>query len=442
MRETVQAGIASSADAQAGDRKARRNVMVLAAAQAIAGASAAMNIAVSALAGFSLLGQNKALATVPITGFVLGTACGTVPAALLMRRVGRRAGLITGMLIGAIGGLIGAGAMGIGSFWTLCLATFLMGFSNAFVQQFRFAAADTASVAFRPKAISLVLAGGIVAAVLGPQAVIHTRDLIGPVPYAGVYLAATAFMIAGALILIALDIPKPPAVKRSEAGRPLWQIARRPRCIIAVTCAISAYALMSLVMTAAPLAMVVHGHHQDMATLGIQWHVLAMFGPSFFTGSLIARFGAERIIAVGLVLLIGCAIVALSGMSIAHFWAALVLLGVGWNFGFIGGTALVTETYEPVEKERVQALNDFLVFGFVAFASFMSGNLLVSSGWDAVNLAVLPIAIVCLVGLGWLMGGLLSSLAGPTLAVVVAGVAFAGFNLLVFARSAEVRSMD
>jgi MFS family permease len=402
MTGTAEGGVSGGAIAAADDRKTRRNVMVLAAAQAIAGASPAMNIAVSALAGYSLLGQDKSLATVPITGFVLGTACGTVPAALLMRRVGRRAGLITGMMIGAIGGLIGAGAMGIGSFWTLCLATFLMGFASAFVQQFRFAATDTASAAFRPKAISLVLAGGIVAAVLGPQTVIHSRDLIGSVPYAGVYLAASVFLVTGALILIALDIPKPPAVQRSAAGRPLWQIARRPRFIIAVACAISAYALMSLVMTAAPLAMVAQGHDQDAATLGIQWHVLAMFGPSFFTGSLIARFGAERIIAVGLVLLIGCASVALSGISIGHFWAALVLLGVGWNFGFIGGTALVTQTYEPVEKERVQGLNDFLVFGFVAFASFMSGRLLVSAGWNAVNLAVLPIAAVCLVGLGWL----------------------------------------
>ena len=402
MRETFQDGVSGQVSVPVDDRKARRNVMVLAATQAIAGAAPPMNMAVSALAGFSLLGQDKSLATVPITGFVLGTACGTVPAALLMRRVGRRAGLITGLLVGAIGGLTGAGAMGIGSFWTLCLATFLMGFANAFVQQFRFAAADTASLAFRPKAISLVLAGGIVAAVLGPQTVIHSRDLIASVPYAGVYLAASVFLVTGALILIALDIPKPPAVQRSHAGRPLWQIARRPRFIIAVTCAISAYALMSLVMTAAPLAMVGHGHHQDTATLGIQWHVLAMFGPSFFTGSLIVRFGAERIIAVGLVLLLGCAIVALSGVSVGHFWLALVLLGVGWNFGFVGGTALVTETYEPVEKERVQALNDFLVFGFVAFASFMSGRLLVSGGWNAVNLSVLPIAVICLAGLAWL----------------------------------------
>ncbi len=402
MTDTVQGSSAGKVGAPVDDRKARRNVMVLATAQAVAGSSAPMNIAISALAGFSLLGQDKSLATVPITGFVLGTACGTVPAALLMRQVGRRAGLIAGMLVGAIGGLIGAGAMGIGSFWTLCLATFLMGFANAFIQQFRFAAADSASLAFRPKAISLVLTGGIVAAVLGPQAVIHSRDLIASVPYAGGYLAASGFLVAGALILIALDIPKPPMVQRSEAGRPLIQIARRPRFIIAVTCAVSAYALMSFVMTAAPLAMVGHGHHQDAATLGIQWHVLAMFGPSFFTGTLIARFGAVRIIAVGLALLIGCAVVALSGLSIGHFWFALVLLGIGWNFGFIGGTALVTETYEPVEKERVQALNDFLIFGSVAFASFMSGRILVSGGWDVVNLSVLPVAAICLVGLVWL----------------------------------------
>ena len=402
MTQAVQDGFGSGDSSAADGRKARRNVLVLAIAQAIAGASPPMNMAISTLAGFSLLGEDKSLATLPITGFVIGVACGTVPAAMLMRRVGRRAGLITGLLSGAVGGLVGAGAMGIGSFWTLCLATFLLGFANAFVQQFRFAATDTASKAFRPKAISLVLAGGIVAAILGPQTAIYSRDLVESVPYAGVYLAASVFLIAGALVLIALDIPKPPAVHRSQAGRPLGQIARRPRFIIAVFCAISAYALMNLVMTAAPLAMVAHGHSEEAAVLGIQWHVLAMYGPSFFTGSLIARFGTERVIAAGLVLLIGCAAVALSGVSIGHFWLALILLGVGWNFGFVGGTALVAETYEPAEKERVQALNDFLVFGFVAFGSFMSGKLLVLGGWNAVNLSVLPIAIICLAGLGWL----------------------------------------
>jgi MFS family permease len=374
----------------------------MAIAQAIGGATAPMNIAISALAAYYLLGDDKSLATVPITAFVLGTACGAVPAALLMRRVGRRPGFITGLLIGSLGGLVEVAAMSLHQFWLLVLGTFLVGSTNAFIHQFRFAAADISSAAFRPKAISLVLVGGIFAAVIGPQTVIFTRDMLEPLPFAGAYVAAAALSAIGAFVLIFLDIPKPVYNKAAEGGRPLTEIALKPDFIIAVICAVCAYALMSLVMTAAPLAMVANGHHQDMAVLGIQWHVIAMFGPSFFTGSLIARYGAERIVAVGMILLIGCATVALSGISVGHYWLALVLLGVGWNFGFIGGTTLVTETYRPEEKERVQALNDVLVFGFVALASLSSGHLLVLGGWNLVNLAVYPVAFFCLMALGTL----------------------------------------
>lgn len=392
-----------STSAPADDRRARRNTAVLAAAQSVGGIAGPLNLSISALAGAFLLGPDKSLATLTITGFVLGTAAGSVPAALLMRRFGRRPGFIGGMLVGAAGALTEAAAMLMSLFWLLCLGCFMMGFAAAFVQQFRFAAADTASPGFRPKAIAWVLAGGIIAAVLGPQTVIFTKDMLAPVPFAGAYLAGAGLMLVAALILMALEIPRPPRPAPGQGGRPLAVIARQPRFLIAVTCAISAYALMNLVMTAAPLAMVGHGHSQDEAVLGIQWHVIAMFGPSFITGSLIARFGAERVVAAGLALLIGCAIVALAGLSVAHFWGALILLGVGWNFGFIGGTAMVTETYEPVEKERVQALNDLLVFGWVAFASFSSGKLLTAGGWDAVNLTLIPFALACLAALGWLM---------------------------------------
>jgi MFS family permease len=384
------------------DSRAKRNVLVMVIAQAVAGSAAPMNMAISALAGHFLLGADKSLATLPITAFVLGTACGAVPAALLMRRIGRRPGFIIGLLVGALGGLVEVAAMGLHLFWLLSLGAFMVGFNNAFIQQFRFAAADISSAGFRPKAISLVLVGGIFAAVIGPQTVILTRDMLAPLPFAGAYMAAAALSAIGAIVLIFLDIPKPVYNKAAHRGRPLMEIAGKPDFIIAVICAICAYALMSLVMTAAPLAMVASGHHQDMAVLGIQWHVIAMYGPSFVTGSLIARHGAKRIVAVGMVLLIACASVALSGFSIAHYWIALILLGVGWNFGFIGGTTLVTETYRPEEKERVQALNDVLVFGFVALASLSSGHLLVLGGWNLVNLAVYPVAIFCLLALGFL----------------------------------------
>ena len=341
------------------DRRARRNVLVLATAGALGGSAPPINFAVAAIAAYDLLGDDKSLATLPITAFVVGTACGTVPAALLMRRVGRKAGFIAGMLVSAFGAMLAAAALMQASFPLLCVGSFLVGFAAAFVQQFRFAAADTASPAFRPRAISLVMVGGIVAAVLGPQTVIHAADFFESNPFAGAFLGSAVLSLLGAAVLLFLDIPHVAAKAGAASGRPIGEIARRPEFLVAVGCAVSSFALMSFVMTAAPLAMVLHHHHPDAAVLGIQWHVLAMYAPSFFTGSLIARFGAHRVVATGLLLLIGCALVALSGTTVGHFWLALILLGIGWNFGFIGGTELVTETYRPEEKEKVQALNDF-----------------------------------------------------------------------------------
>lgn len=385
------------------DRKAKRNVIVLAAAGSLGAALGPIIFATAPIAAYDLLETDKSLATLPITAFVVGTALGTVPAALLMRRVGRRGGFVTGMLISASGAGLAALAMFAANFLLLCAGSLAVGFASAFVQQFRFAAADTASPAFQPRAISLVMAGGIVAAVVGPQTVIHMADFFPPFPYAGAYLAGTALSLLAAAVLLFLDIPAPVARRAGTSGRPLGEIARQPPFIVAVACAASSFALMSFVMTAAPLAMVLHDHHRDSAVLGIQWHVLAMFGPSFITGSLIARFGGERIVATGLLLLVGCALVALSGTSVGHFWLALILLGVGWNFGFIGGTSLVTRTYRPEEKEKVQALNDFLIFGLVAVASFSSGELLLVGGWDVLNIMVLPVAFLCLCALFWQM---------------------------------------
>ena len=403
MRKIDIAAAIDPAAADDSDRLARRNTAVLGAAQAVGGIAGPLNLSISALAGHYLLGPDKSLATLPVTGFVLGIAAGTMPAALLMRRFGRRTGFVGGMMVGAGGALVQAAAMFAGSFWLLCLGTFLMGLAHAFVQQFRFAAADTASPGFRPKAISWVLAGGIVAAFLGPQTVIFTKDLLAPTPFAGAYLAGAVLMTVAAVILMGLRSPRVPMPAPGQGGRPLIQIARQPVFVIAVVCAISSYALMNLVMTAAPLAMVRHGHSEELAVLGIQWHMLAMYAPSFITGYLIARYGAEVIIAAGLVLMIGCAAVALTGLSVAHFWWALVLLGVGWNLGFIGATTMVTRAYLPVEKERVQGFNDLLVFGWVAFASFSSGKLLVLGGWSLVNLMLVPISLLCLGALAWLI---------------------------------------
>ena len=386
--------------ALADDRRARRNVFVLAAAGALGGAVPSISFAISAIAAYDFL-EDKSLATLPITAFVVGTACGTVPAALLMRKVGRRAGFITGMLVSFLGVVLSGWAMFLSGFILLCVGSFMIGFSQAFIQQFRFAAADTASLAFRPRAISLVMAGGIVAAVLGPQTVIYAADLFENAPYAGAFLGAAVLTLLGAIVLLFLDIPRVEAKAGAPSGRPLKEIARQPSFLVAVGCAVSAFAMMSFVMTAAPLAMVMHNHHRDAAVLGIQWHVLAMFGPSFFTGTLIARFGAERVIAAGLGLLILCALVGLAGTSVGHFWLELILLGLGWNFGFIGATALVTQTYRPEEKEKVQALNDFLIFGIVAVVSYLSGEILMFGGWNLLNVIVLPICVVSLAALFW-----------------------------------------
>ncbi len=384
------------------DRAARRNALVLAAAQAIGGASAPIVVSMASLAGFYLLGEDKSLATLPVAFFIIGVALGSIPAANLMRLIGRRPGFQIGALGAMIGGALSSYAVVAGDFWLLCLGTAVTGVGNSFVQQYRFAAADTASAAFRPKAISWVLAGGVVTGVIGPQIVIFTKDSLAPIPFAGAFLAQIALGALVILILSFLRIPKPAPVKVGQGGRPLREIVSQTRFVVAVICAIASYGLMSLVMTATPLAMVACDHSQTDATLGIQWHVIAMFAPSFFTGALIARFGHEKVIAAGLALLAGCGVVALMGITLAHFWGALILLGIGWNFGFIGATSMLTETYRPEERTRVQGLNDFLVFGFQAVAALMSGAMLNAYGWESVNMVIFPIVAMCFVLLAWL----------------------------------------
>jgi MFS family permease len=384
------------------DRQARRNAIVLTLAAAINGSAPPIAITLGGLAGLYLLGPDKSLATLPISGFNLGVALGAVPAALLMRQIGRRYGFMTGSLFAMAAGIVAASAVILQQFWMLFVGFLVLGLAGSFVQQYRFAAADGGDEGFRARVISWVMMGGIAAGIIGPQTVIFTRDLLRPIPFAGSFLAISVLATIGLGILSLLGgaAREAPRHIAQSGGRPLSEIARQPRFVVAVLCAMGSYALMALVMTAAPLAMVACGLGEDNAALGIQWHVLAMFTPSFITGILIARFGVEVIITIGMALLAGCGAVALTGIDVAHFWGALVLLGVGWNFGFIGATTMLTQTYRIEERGKVQGLNDFLVFGTVAVASFGSGSLFNAFGWDRIAVLVFPVVLICLVGVG------------------------------------------
>ena len=385
------------------DREPRRNALILTAAGAVGGSAPAIAISLGGLAGSYLLGADKSLATLPVSFFVVGGALGAIPAAMLMTRVGRRAGFIVGALSGIVGGIAAGYAVQAGSFLGFTIGLAIAGIANAFINQYRFAVADAGSPAFRAKAISWSMAGGLAAAVLGPQSIILTRHWFDPIPFVAGFFAMSALAFLGMLFLFflrgaAAAVPAP-VPKGQSGGRPLSEIVRQPRFIVALVCGIGSFALMSLVMTAAPLAMVGCGLGEDTVALGIQWHIIAMYGPSFFTGALIARFGKETIVAVGLALLAGCAVVGLAGIDVMNFWVALILLGLGWNLGFIGSTAMLTETYRPEERNKVQGLNDAILFGFVALASFSSGSLFSSVGWGAINLVVFPVVALCALAL-------------------------------------------
>src|ERR1700691_4772069 len=377
-----------AADEIADDARARANVVRLAAAQALAGANSAVIFATGSIVG-ATLAPSMSLATVPISMYVVGLAAGTLPSGAISRAYGRRVAFIIGTGCGVLTGLLGAFAILHSSFPLFCCATFLGGLYGAVSQSYRFAAADGASAQYRPKAVSWVMAGGVFAGVLGPQLVQWTMDIWPP------YLFAFSFMVQALVALIAMAVlagvgaPKP-APADLHGGRPLFEIARQPRFIAAALCGVIAYPMMNLVMTSAPLAMKMCGLSLSDSNFGIQWHIVAMYGPSFFTGALIARFGAPRIVALGLSLEAVGATIGLSGMTAMHFWATLIVLGIGWNFAFVGASALVLETHRPQERNKVQAFNDFLVFGMMAIGSFSSGQLLANYGWSAVNLVVFP----------------------------------------------------
>src|SRR6478735_4994158 len=373
------------------DNLARRNAMVLSVAQALAGGNNTVIVSTASIVG-AVLAPDKGLATLPVTAMVFGMWLGTLPLGVLARKIGRRFALQCGSTFGILSGLISYAAVMNGNFWLLLFGTFCGGL---------YAAAHTASDAYRPKVVSWVLAGGVFAAVIGPQLVIFTKDLLSPHLFAASYLGQSACAIAAAGVLQFIKVP-PVAVARHNSGRPLGEIVRNSRFIVAVACGMASYAMMNMVMTSAPLAMVGCGHSITDATLGIQWHVLAMYAPSFITGSLIARFGVERITGIGLGLIAAAAVVNITGLTVAHSWTNLVLLGLGWNLAFIGATTMVTQCHRPQERNKVQAFNDFLIFGSMALSSFSSGQLLDKFGWGTINAVIFPTIFVTGALLIWL----------------------------------------
>jgi MFS family permease len=371
-----------------GDVRARSNVVRLAAAQALTGANSAVIFATGSIVG-ATLAPSISFATVPLSMYVVGLAAGTLPTGAISRHYGRRVAFIIGTGCGVLTGLLGAFAILHSSFPLFCCATFLGGLYGAVSQSYRFAAADGASAAFRPKAVSWVMAGGVFAGVLGPQLVQWTMDIWPPYLFAFSFVVQAVVALIAMAVLAGVDAPKP-ALSDLHGGRPLLEIVRQPRFIAAALCGIVSYPMMNLVMTSAPLAMKMCGLSVSDSNFGIQWHIVAMYGPSFITGSLIARFGAPRIVALGLSLEAAGAMIGLSGITAMHFWATLIVLGVGWNFSFVGASALVLETHRSQERNKVQAFNDFLVFGMMAVGSFSSGQLLANYGWSAVNMVVFP----------------------------------------------------
>ena len=379
---------------------ARRNMAVLTAAQALGGASPPIVMSLGGLVG-QHLAADPAWVTFPVSLFGVGLALGAPPAAFIMRRHGRRNGYLLGALFGVASGLVAAFGIFIASFWLFCIGAFTAGLYGSYVQSYRFAAADGAEGDLKAKAISWVMVGGLVAAVVGPQLVIWTRDAVPGTPYVGSFLSQAALALL--VIPVLLLLRSPPAVVQSGAGggRSLGQIMRVPRFILAVATGVVSYGLMAFVMTAAPVAMVNAGHSVDSAALGIQWHLLAMFAPSFFTGRLMGRFGKERVAAVGMVLIAVSAAVALSGMAVANFWLSLMIMGVGWNFSFIGATAMVTDCHTAEERGKAQGANDFFVFGATAIVSFLAGAVLNTSGWEAINWLLFPPVALILAPLLW-----------------------------------------
>ena len=381
---------------------ASKNVAVLAVCQGLLLVNNSVLITVNALAGFALAPE-KALATLPVTMYFVGSALTTIPLSYMMKRHGRRAGFTLGAVFAVLGSLICAVAVYAASFWLLCLGVLVLGAYFAAGQYYRFAAADSAPADFKATAISLVLAGGIIGGFVGPETSKRTIDLLSGHLYAGAYLSLVAFSLLSVLVLRWLRMPGLSDSERASAGRPLVQIARQPAFIVAVLCATIAFGVMNLLMTTTPLAMVACEHPFSAAAFVIQWHIVGMFAPSFVTGNLIKRFGLATILLAGVALNAACVVVALSGVEVMHFWLAMLLLGVGWNFMFIGATALLTESHTPAERAKVQGVNDAAIFVTLVASSLSSGALFTLQGWEAMNRWALPVLAVAGAAVLWLV---------------------------------------
>jgi MFS family permease len=377
----------------------KRNVGVLAACQAMLFTNNSTLIAINGLAGLALA-PHPALATLTVSCWVAGGALATMPASMHMKRVGRQAGLTSAGIWAIVGALICGGAIWLQNFWLLCLGALVWGVYNAYGQYYRFAAADIATPEYRPTAISLVLAGGLVGGLLGPTLSRWTIDLFDK-KFMGAYLALIAAAIVTMLLLRFIRIPAPTAAEAAAKGRPLREIAAQPKFIIAVVSSALGYGVMNFLMTSTPIAMQVCGHPFGAAATVISWHIIGMFAPSLFTGQLIRRFGTLPVMFAGAAINLVCIGIALSGITVAHFWWALFLLGVGWNFLYTGGTTLLTQTYRPEERAKAQGAHDQAVFIMMLISSFTSGVTVTIGGWERVNLMALPLIAIVLGALVW-----------------------------------------
>lgn len=381
-----------------------RNVYLLTVTVALAMSCNTLIIATAALVGYNLA-SDKAFATLPLALQFVATMCTSIPAALLMQRIGRRPAFLVASLFGIAGGVLATLAILRQDFWLFVVATCCVGVFNGFSNYFRFTAADSVDLVHKSRAVSLVMVGGVVAAFLGPNLARLSRDWLSGAEFAGGYLVSVLLYVLILALLSALRIGDKPAPRgvAVDSGRPLGLIVRQPRFMVALLCGTLGYCVMTFVMTATPLSMQGHAFHFDATSTVIQWHVVAMFAPSFFTGTLIARFGVGSILATGALFGLYSVATNLSGAGFAQYLVGLILLGLSWNFLFVGGTTLLTETYVPAEKNKAQALNDFIVFTVVALASLSAGTLQNRFGWELVNMGVIPLLLLALGSALWLM---------------------------------------
>lgn len=379
-----------------------RNVPLLALAQALSNTLQTMGLTTTPIAAFAMLGPDKALATLPLVFTHLGLMSGTVPASLLMDRIGRRAGFSLGSLIGIAAGAVGVTAVFQQSFWMLCLTAYLQGIAISFAWYYRFAAADAAPPSMRARAISLVLFGGILSGLVGAESAKWAKDLLAPVTFAGVYVMFCVVCVLNLGLLAFLDIPKPVRHVSDVPARPMLEIMKQPAFIVAVLSSMMGYGVMTTLMSATPLAMMGCGFSFEQGATVIQFHSIAMFAPALFTGHLIVRYGVLTIIAIGAAILIACVLVAMAGISFQHFMWANILVGIGWNFCFIGGSTLLTTVYRTSERAKTQAAHDLLEFTMTAITAGLAGVILARAGWSFVNLLALPMIATVLIAAGWL----------------------------------------